>query len=50
MKRIIIQFLFWLPMMAFAHGGEDHGDAKKTTAAGSLNYFSAEAISDKYEM
>ncbi len=50
MKRIIIQFLFCLPMMAFAHGGEDHGDAKKTTAAGSLNYFSAEAISDKYEM
>ncbi|OSZ77117.1 hypothetical protein CAP36_11925 [Chitinophagaceae bacterium IBVUCB2] len=49
MKRIIIQFLLWLPIMAFAHGGEDHGDAKKT-ATGSMNYFSAEAVSDKYEL
>lgn len=31
MKRIIIQFLLGLlPVLTFAHGGEDHGDAKKT--------------------
>ncbi len=50
MKRIIIQFLFWLPLVAFAHGGEDHGDAKKSTLAGGMTYFSAEAFSDKYEL
>ena len=50
MKKILIQFLLWLPLMAFAHGGEDHGDAKKTAAIGSLKYFSSEAVSDKYEL
>ena len=50
MKRIIIQFLLWLPLVAFAHGGEDHGDAKKSTLAGSMTYFSSEAFSDKYEL
>ncbi|TWI77691.1 RND family efflux transporter MFP subunit [Lacibacter cauensis] len=49
MKRIIILLLLSLPVMAFAHGGEDHGDAKKTIAA-STSYFSAEAFSDKYEL
>ena len=41
--------LLSLPVMAFAHGGEDHGEAKKTTAA-STSYFSTEAVSDKYEL
>ena len=50
MKRLISQFLFWLPLVAFAHGGEDHGDAKKSTLAGSMTYFSSEAFSDKYEL
>jgi len=50
MKILIIQFLLWLPVMAFAHGGEDHGDAKKTGVAGSMTYFSSEAFSDKYEL
>ena len=48
MKKIIFQFLLWLPLVAFAHGGEDHGDAK--TATGSMTYFSSEAFSDKYEL
>ncbi len=50
MKRLIIQFLLCLPVMAFAHGGEDHGNAKKTAVAGSMTYFSSEAFSDKYEL
>lgn len=50
MKKIIIQFLFWLPLLVFAHGGEDHADAKKTAVAGSMTYFSSEAFSDKYEL
>jgi RND family efflux transporter MFP subunit len=49
MKKIIFQFLLWLPLVAFAHGGEDHGDAKKA-ATGSITYFSSEAFSDKYEL
>ena len=50
MKKIIFQFLLGLPLVAFAHGGEDHADAKKATAGGSLAYFSSEAFSDKYEL
>lgn len=50
MKRLIIQFLFGLlPVMAFAHGGEDHGDAKKTSIS-PASYFSAEAASEIYEV
>ncbi len=50
MKKIILLFLLWLPAAAFAHGDEDHGDAKKTAATGSQKYFSSEAVSDKYEL
>ncbi|MCA6438587.1 MAG: efflux RND transporter periplasmic adaptor subunit [Chitinophagaceae bacterium] len=50
MKRLIIQFLFGLlTVMAFAHGGEDHGDAKKTSIS-PVSYFSAEAASEIYEV
>jgi RND family efflux transporter MFP subunit len=35
--------------LVFAHGGEDHGDAKKAMASAS-SYFSSEAFSDKYEL
>lgn len=50
MKRIIIQFLLGLlPVMAWAHGDEDHGDAKKT-AASPTSYFSTEAVSEIYEV
>jgi RND family efflux transporter MFP subunit len=50
MKRLIIQFLLGiLPVMGFAHGGEDHGDAKKTSIT-PASYFSAEAVSEIYEM
>ena len=48
MKKLLI-ILLWLPVLAFAHGGEDHGDAKKGTASPS-SYFSSEAFSDKYEL
>ena len=50
MKKIILLFLLWIPVLVFAHGDEDHGDAKKAVAAGSLKYFSSEATSDKYEL
>ncbi|MBN8836199.1 MAG: efflux RND transporter periplasmic adaptor subunit [Sphingobacteriia bacterium] len=50
MKRIIIQILFgFLPVLAWAHGGDDHGDAKKTTVTPS-SYFSSEAASEIYEV
>ncbi|HET9057366.1 MAG TPA: efflux RND transporter periplasmic adaptor subunit [Chitinophagaceae bacterium] len=50
MKKIVIQFLMWFPLMSFAHGGDDHGDTKKAEAAGKLTYFSSEAVSEKYEL
>lgn len=50
MKRLIIQFLFGLlPVITFAHGGEDHADAKKT-AVSPANYFTSEAASEIYEV
>lgn len=50
MKRLIIQFLLGLlPVLAFAHGGEDHGDAKKA-AISPASYFSTEAASEIYEV
>lgn len=50
MKRLIIQFLLGLlPILAFAHDGEDHGDAKKTSIS-PASYFSAEAASEIYEV
>jgi membrane fusion protein, heavy metal efflux system len=50
MKRLIIQFLLGLlPVMGFAHGGEDHGDAKKASVT-PVSYFSSEAASEIYEV
>ncbi len=50
MKRLIIQFLLGLlPVMAFAHEGEDHGDAKKASVS-PVSYFSSEAASEIYEV
>lgn len=50
MKQLLITILLTcLSFAVFAHGGEDHGTAKKT-AAGSTKYFSSEALSDKYEV
>lgn len=50
MKRLIIQFLLGLlPVFAFAHGGEDHGDAKKPSTA-PASYFSSEATTEIYEV
>ena len=41
--------LLLIPFTLFAHGGEDHGDAKKATIK-SAAYFSSEAVSDVYEL
>ena len=41
--------LLLIPFTLFAHGGEDHGDAKKATIK-SAAYFSNEAVSDVYEL
>lgn len=50
MKRIFLFMLLSLGLLrAFAHGGEDHGDAKAAAPTGS-KYFSSEASSDKYEV
>ncbi|MDZ4792998.1 MAG: efflux RND transporter periplasmic adaptor subunit [Bacteroidota bacterium] len=48
MKRLLI-ILLWLPVVTFAHGGEEHVDAKKAAVSAS-SYFSSEAFSDKYEL
>jgi len=48
MKRLLI-ILLWLPVLAFAHGDDGHGDAKKAGAT-ATSYFSSEAFSDKYEL
>jgi len=49
MKRVILFLILLLPAMAFAHGGEDHGE-KKASGTTSTKYFSSEATSDKYEI
>lgn len=50
MKRLIIQFcLGLLPVIAFAHGGEDHDDAKKSPVS-SASYFTSEAASEIFEV
>lgn len=36
--------------VVYAHGGEDHGEKKPTSAVIQVGYYSAEAISDKYEV
>ncbi len=41
--------LLLLPFTLFAHGGEDHGDAKKASIKPAA-YFSSEAVSDVYEL
>ncbi len=46
-KKIIIFLL--IPFSLFAHGGEDHGDAK-APAAKAATYFSSQAGSDLYEL
>ena len=48
MKQLIILFLL-LPVLAWAHGGDDHGAAGKSSAT-TAAYFSGEAFSDKYEV
>jgi membrane fusion protein, heavy metal efflux system len=38
------------PLLLSAHDGEDHGEKKPAPAAMSQAYYSAEAVSDKYEV
>jgi len=47
-KKSLILLLL-MPSLVFAHGGEDHGDAKKETARPAA-YFSSETVSDVYEL
>ncbi len=47
-KKMLILLLL-IPSLVFAHGGEDHGDAKKEGAK-PATYFSSEAVSDVYEL
>ncbi|MBC7588845.1 MAG: biotin/lipoyl-binding protein, partial [Chitinophagaceae bacterium] len=47
-KKVLI-LLMLMPFMVFAHGGEDHGEAKKSGAK-PATYFSSEAESGLYEL
>lgn len=47
-KKILILLLL-MPSLVFAHGGEDHGDAKKEGTK-PATYFISEAVSDVYEL
>ena len=47
-KKILI-LLMLTPSLVFAHGGEDHGGAKKESAKPAA-YFSSESVSDVYEL
>ena len=50
MKRFVITLLVaCFSMAAFAHEGEEHGTEKKA-ATTAPDYFSSEALSDKYEV
>lgn len=49
-KTLLIALFSFLWTLTFAHGGEDHGDAKATAVATGAKYFSSEALSDKYEV
>lgn len=49
MRTIIFYLVLFLPALCFAHGGDEHGDAKAAAPSGA-KYFSSEASSDKYEV
>ena len=49
MKKLIIFLLLHAPLLASAHDGEEHGDAKGGSLK-SATYFSSEAVSAVYEL
>lgn len=49
MKKYLLPLLICLPFLGTAHGGDDHGDAKKAATV-SVGYFSSETSSEKYEL
>ena len=49
MKKKILILLLLIPSLVFAHGDEDHGDAKQASTK-PATYFSSEAVSDVYEL
>ncbi|MBC7744445.1 MAG: efflux RND transporter periplasmic adaptor subunit, partial [Flavobacterium sp.] len=49
MKRLIFYLFLMFPVLAMAHGGEDHGEAKAATPM-ALTYFTSVANSEKYEL
>lgn len=54
MKKVInyvaLLLIVVTSQLTFAHGGEDHGDAKPKGHVAGNTYFSSEANSDKYEL
>ena len=50
-KKLLLLLLAWLAAApAWAHGGEDHGDAKPAATPAGATYFSAVATSDQFEV
>ncbi len=49
MKQRFLYLLFFIPILSFAHGGEDHGGAAKSSASGQ-KYFSSETATGLYEV
>ncbi len=51
MRSILLTVAFaFACVLAYAHGGEDHGEKKATSTVIPVGYYAAEAISDKYEV
>jgi membrane fusion protein, heavy metal efflux system len=45
-----ILLIVFAPFISWSHGGEDHAHADEAVTSNRINYFSTEAVSDKYEL
>ena len=50
MKRLIFYLFLMFPIVALAHGGEDHGGEAKAATPMASTYFTSVANSEKYEL
>ncbi|UOQ68644.1 hypothetical protein [Hymenobacter volaticus] len=50
MKNLLLLLAWLLAMDAYAHGGEDHGDAAQPSAGPVATTFSVAALSEKFEL
>jgi len=50
MKHLFFYLLLMFPVLAMAHGGEDHGDGAKLASPMASTYFTSVANSEKYEL